>query len=208
MNDRSAATARPSVMMRAASGRRPGPMRAAAGTSPACTTKFTASRAARNATKLCAPLATEDLREPLQQLRTLRLVLRVVEDEKLQFLERWIARRGREIRAARILPAVDQDLLARLAHPPIVEKHRRIRMLRILEQAHRAKLGRHAFRREAVIGRLAELLRAPCDVVVRAECDGTLAAFEQLADELRRRDAQRLVRRVRLQQFPSERDCE
>src|SRR5690348_11190259 len=102
MNNRSAATARPSVATSVASRTPIAAPRAAAGTSPACATVLTAKRAARNPAKLGAPLAAEDPRQPLQQLRTLRLVLRVVEDEKLQLLERGIARRGREIRAARV----------------------------------------------------------------------------------------------------------
>src|SRR5512146_2533625 len=104
MNTSSAATARPSattgVASRAAldASRSPDSVSPA----PACAAALTPKRPARNAAKLRAPLAAEDPRQPFQQLRTLRLVLRIVEDEKLQLLERWIARRGREVRPARI----------------------------------------------------------------------------------------------------------
>src|SRR5690242_4373467 len=99
MNNRSAATARPSVTTSVASRTPIAAPRATAGTSPACATVLTAKRAARNPAKLGAHSA-EDPRQPLQQLRTLRLVLRIVEDEKLQLLERRIAGGRREIRAA------------------------------------------------------------------------------------------------------------
>ena len=90
------------------------------------------------------------------------------------------------------LPPLTRIAWPSAAHPPFVEEGGGVRPRRALEQAASAELGRHAFGREYVVGRLALQLGAPGDVVVLQEAGATFAALEHLGDDLRRLHAQRL----------------
>ena len=114
----------------------------------------------------------------------LGLVLGIVERKQLDAVERGAAGRRRDVGAARIFAALDEQFLRVLAHPELVEEERGVRACRSLDQTNGARLGRHAFRRIEVVRRLALLLGAPRDVVVGGEGGTALAALQYLGDKL------------------------
>src|SRR5258708_1503955 len=72
-------------------------------------------------TALCAPFAAEDLGHPRQDVGPLVLIFGIVGHHQLELAQLWTVARRCKVRSARILPAGDEQFLAGLAHPPIVE---------------------------------------------------------------------------------------